>query len=160
MRRFDTLCRVDHSAGDMFRLVADVERYPEFVPLCTGLLIRDRLAAGDSEVLTCTMSVGYKAVQESFGCEVVLHAQAQEITVRYLSGPFRALDNRWRFLAQTSGACDVHFFIAYEFRNMAFQLLAGAVFDRAFGRFVEAFRERADQVYGAPPAVRTSIVKP
>lgn len=149
MRRFETVCRVAHSADDMFRLVADVERYPEFVPLCTALNIRDRQMRNGDEVLICAMSVGYKAIAESFACEVRLRQQAQEVEVSYLSGPFRKLENRWHFTPAGEGACDVHFFIAYEFRSTTFQLLAGAVFDRAFGKFVDAFRARADKIYGA-----------
>ena len=148
MRRFETECRVAHSADNMLRLVADVERYPEFVPLCTGLQIRDRRMRDEAEILTCAMSVGYKSIAESFTCEVSVLEAERQIDVRYLSGPFKRLDNRWRFEPLGASACEIHFFIAYEFRSMAFQLLAGAVFDKAFSRFVDAFRARADEVYG------------
>ena len=150
MRRFETVCRVRHSAENMFALVANVETYPQFVPLCEGLNIRARAPAADgSEVLTCDMTVGYKAIQETFTSEVTLQPQARRILVSYVSGPFRSLDNRWTFRPQPDGGCEIDFFIAYEFRSMAFQLLAGAVFDRAFAKFVDAFRTRADDVYGA-----------
>ena len=148
MRRFDTTRQVHHSAENMFALVADVERYPEFVPLCSGLRIIRRSEQDDAEILICDMTAAYKAFSETFRCQVMLKDDHSMIHVKYLDGPFRTLDNIWSFAPTASDQCDVRFFIEYEFRSRALQLVAGAVFDRGFQKFAGAFETRADQVYG------------
>ncbi len=136
----------------MFDLVADVERYPEFLPLCRSLVIRRRstLPTGE-EVLVADMQVGFKAIRESFTSRVTLNRPQQVITSEYIDGPFRELDNRWTFVDRPPGdgsaGSTVTFFIAYEFRNRMLSLLMGSMFDGAFRRFAEAFEHRADQVY-------------
>jgi len=148
MRRFETTRRVRHSARNMFDLVGDVERYPEFVPLCSHLRIRDRQEDDEHTVLICDMTAAYKAFSDTFACQVTLKGDNSAIMVKYLDGPFRSLDNVWRFEALDETSCNVGFFIEYEFRSRALQLVAGAVFDRAFEKFAEAFEARADRVYG------------
>ena len=156
MPSFRTKRRVRHSALDMFELVADVEKYPLFVPLCTGLKVRKRATEADGrEVLTADMSVGYKAIRETFTSKVTLDRSNLVILVEYLDGPFSKLDNRWTFIdapstpgAEERKACDVEFFIDYEFRSRMLGLLMGTMFDTAFRRFAEAFERRADIVYG------------
>ena len=148
MPQFTTRRRVKHTAEDMFDLVADVERYPEFVPLCRELRVRRRNAGeGGTEVLVADMTVAYKLIRETFTSRVTLDRPKLEIGVQYLNGPFRNLDNRWRFRA-VDESCDVEFYIAYEFRSRTLGLLMGTVFDTAFRRFAAAFEARADQVYG------------
>jgi coenzyme Q-binding protein COQ10 len=137
----------------MFALVADVERYPEFVPLCEDLRITAREATDDGEILTADMTVAYKMFQETFTSKVTLKPSAPEVLVEYLSGPFRHLENRWTFKELSGGQSEICFFIAYEFRSRALQLIAGAVFDRAFRRFAQAFEQRADAVYGRPAGI-------
>ena len=142
---------VAHSAQEMFDLVADVERYPEFVPLCDDLQILRRTATGDgTETLVARMRVGYKAISETFTSRVELDRAKLEIRVEYVDGPFRHLVNRWSFREAKSGkGSEVDFFIDYEFRSIALRLLMGQLFDKAFRRFVSAFEARADAVYGA-----------
>jgi len=153
MPQFSTTRRVQHSAADMFDLVADVERYPEFVPLCRSLVVRRRTRDGTGrEVIVVDMSIAYKLIRETFTSRVTLDRQNQEILVEYLEGPFQRMNNRWRFRGVSEHACEVEFFIAYEFRSRALGLVMGAVFDAAFRRFAAAFERRADQVYGAQPA--------
>lgn len=137
----------------MFALVADVERYPEFVPLCEGLKVRSRKPDGDAEVIIATMAVGYKMFRESFTSRVTLKPTQNEILVSYLDGPFRHLENRWVFTPLGANSCEIHFYLAYEFRSRTLQALMGAVFDRAFRKFAEAFEARADEIYGSaePP---------
>lgn len=154
MPTFRTKRRVRHSASDMFDLVADVEKYPLFLPLCTGLRIRKRTADAEGrEVLTADMSVGYKAIRETFTSRVTLDRSKLIISVEYLDGPFSKLDNRWTFIDMPAAgmdqkpACDVDFFIDYEFRSRMLGLLMGTMFDTAFRRFAEAFERRADLVY-------------
>lgn len=143
--------RVPHAPQKMFDLVADVERYPEFLPLCTGLKVLRRVPDGeDRESLVAEMSIGYKAISERFTTKVTLDRAARAIHVSYVNGPFRYLENRWEFRPDGEG-CAVHFAIDYEFRSMALGLVMGAMFDRAFRRFTDAFETRADTVYGRRP---------
>jgi coenzyme Q-binding protein COQ10 len=147
MRKFETVRTVAHSAEKMFDLVADVERYPEFVPLCASLRVIEETREGDSRIRIADMSVAYKALSETFRCKVTENPGENQIIVRYLTGPFKSLNNVWTFEGRGDNSSDVRFYIAYEFRSRMFQLIAGAVFDRAFSKFAEAFEERADQVY-------------
>jgi len=133
----------------MFDLVADVERYPEFVPLCQSLKIRQRTPRDDgTEVVVADMTVSFKLVREAFTSEVTLDRPNLKIAVRYLRGPFSSLENRWTFEPKGETACDVGFYIAYEFKSRMLGLLMGSMFDAAFGRFSAAFEKRADVVYG------------
>ena len=133
----------------MFDLVADVERYPEFVPLCHQLKVRQRTTKPDgTEVVVADMTVSFKLVKETFTSEVTLDRPNLKIIVRYLRGPFSNLENRWTFESKGDNVCDVGFFIAYEFKSRMLALLMGSMFDAAFGRFSAAFEKRADQVYG------------
>jgi coenzyme Q-binding protein COQ10 len=133
----------------MFDLVADVERYPEFVPLCRGLKVRKRSTEGEGvEVLVADMTVAYKLVREAFRSRVTLERPKLQILVEYLEGPFSHLENRWSFVPTGESVCEVEFFIDYEFRSRTLGLLMGAMFDAAFRRFAAAFERRADQIYG------------
>ncbi|WP_421723628.1 type II toxin-antitoxin system RatA family toxin [Bauldia sp.] len=150
MPHFTTMRRVGHSATDMFDLVADIEAYPRFVPLCESLVVRSRREDGDREILVATMTIAYKLIRESFTTKVVLDRKALLIRAEYLDGPFSRLENVWRFEPHGRGDCVVHFNIDYEFRSTPLRLLMGTVFDRAFRKFTQAFESRADDVYGAP----------
>ena len=149
----------------MFGLVADIERYPEFVPLCRTMRVRRRTQLGDREVVVAEMTVAYKLIQESFTSRVTLDRERLTILVEYLDGPFRRMENRWVFrtVADRAGedaggagqagagqaVCDVEFFISYEFRSRTLGLLMGTMFDTAFRRFASAFEHRADAVFGS-----------
>ena len=148
MRRFRTTRRVQHSADEMFDLVADVERYPQFLPLVAGLRTRKRTDHPDgTTTLICDMTVAYKLIRETFTCRVGLDRANLKIRAEYIDGPFRELDNRWSFKPLSEDACEVEFYIAYEFKSRTLGLLLGAMFDMTFRRFAEAFERRADQVY-------------
>lgn len=148
MPTFTTRRIVAHGPAAMFDLVADIERYPEFLPLCEALEVRTRHKEADgTELITARMTVGYGPIRESFLSRVRLDRANQVILVDYLDGPFRSLENRWTFRDHAKGA-EVEFFIAYEFKSLALQLLMGAMFDTAFRRFQTAFEERANRVYG------------
>ena len=149
MPRFSNKRRVQHRADQMFDLVADVERYPEFVPLCSALKVRRRNTQGDgTEIIVADMTVSFKLVKETFASEVTLDRANRKILVRYLQGPFSSLENRWTFEPKGEEACDVGFFIAYEFKSKMLATLMGAMFDAAFTRFSGAFEKRADMIYG------------
>ncbi len=152
MPELSTTRRVRHAASQMFDLVADVERYPEFVPLCQSLRVRKRIKEHGKEIIVADMTVAYKLVRETFTSRVTLDRSNLEILVEYLEGPFRRLQNTWSFRSVESRLSDVTFFIAYEFRSRTLGLLMGAVFDAAFRRFATAFERRADQVYGTQAA--------
>lgn len=154
MPSFRTSRIVRHSARQMFALVADVETYPDFVPLCLGtrLLKRGPGVREGTELVVAEMRVGYKAIRETFTSRVTLDAAKLEIFVEYVDGPFRRMQNRWDFRDEPAPAngglrSRVDFFIDYEFRSRAFGLLMGVMFDTAFRRFAQAFEERADHVY-------------
>jgi coenzyme Q-binding protein COQ10 len=153
MPQFSTKRRVQHSAPEMFDLVADVEHYPQFLPLCRSLSVRKRSTdAAGRDVIVADMTVAYKFVRETFTSRVTLDRAKLEILVEYLEGPFRKMNNRWSFRAAGERACDVEFFLAYEFRSRTLALLMGSVFDAAFRRFAAAFERRADEIYGRRPA--------
>ncbi|THV25224.1 type II toxin-antitoxin system RatA family toxin [Peteryoungia ipomoeae] len=147
MPQFETRRLVKHSPYRMYSLVADVERYPEFLPLCEALNIRSRRERDGKELLLADMTVGYKAIRETFTTQVLLTPAERAIDVKYIEGPFRYLDNRWRFEETADGGCAVQFFIDYEFKNRILGALMGSMFDRAFRMFSEAFEARADKIY-------------
>jgi coenzyme Q-binding protein COQ10 len=148
MPSFSTTRRVRHSADDMFALVADVERYPEFVPLCRSLKVRSRAPGPNgTEVVVADMTVAYKLIHETFTSKVTLDRENRKIFVEYLRGPFSRMKNRWEFHTLENAGCKIEFFIEYEFRSRTFGLLMGAVFDTAFRRFADAFERRADAVF-------------
>jgi len=154
MPSFRTTRQVRHSPLEMFNLVADVERYPEFLPLCEDLRIRRRAKSDDGiETLVAEMSVGYKAIRETFATRVTLDQPRLRILVEYVEGPFSYLENRWTFKPAPAG-CAVEFYISYEFKSFALRMLMGAMFEHAFRKFAEAFEERADVIYGRQRAAR------
>ena len=133
----------------MFDLVADIKKYPEFVPLCSAMTVKSRNEKDDGTiVLVADMTVAYKIIHETFTSRVTLDRPNLRIFVEYLSGPFKRMHNRWTFHSAGDGACDVEFFITYELKSRALAMLMGAMFDTAFRRFAVAFEQRADAVYG------------
>lgn len=148
MPRFSTTRRVRHPASDMFDLVADIEHYPEFVPLCRGVKVGQRRTVGEGiETLRSEMTVAYKVISETFVTRVTLDKPRLQIHVHYLEGPFRELENRWTFRPRGEQASEVEFFISYEFRSRMLGLVMGSMFDTAFRKFADAFERRADAVF-------------
>lgn len=154
MKSFRARRRVNFSAAQMFALVADVEAYPKFVPLCEGMRVRRRTAPSEGvEVILAEMEVGFKAICERYTSRVTCDRNKLEILVEYVDGPFKKLENRWSFRDEPAGEGDgarstVEFFIAYEFRSKALGLVMGAMFDSAFQKYADAFVKRAAEVYG------------
>jgi len=148
MPQFSTKRPVRHAAAGMFDLVADVERYPEFVPLCRGLKVRHRKRTPDGrEILVAEMTVAYKFINETFTSRVTLDRAKLRIGVEYLDGPFSRLENHWTFHSTGEHSCEIEFFISYEFRSRTLALLMGSMFEVAFRRYAAAFEQRADQVF-------------
>lgn len=152
MPEFKTRRRVRHAAIEMFELVGDVERYPEFVPLCAGMRVRSRTEKDGKTVVVAVMTIAYKVIHQSFTSRVTLDRENLSIYVDYLDGPFSRMHNRWIFRPVTDDSCDVEFFIDYEFRSRTFAMLAGTVFDTVFRRMAAAFEQRADRIYGQETA--------
>jgi coenzyme Q-binding protein COQ10 len=153
MPRFETTRPVRHAAETMFDLVADIERYPEFVPMCERLAVRRRAESGEGVTqLLADMTIGYKMIRETFTTRVTIDRPRLRIAVEYVDGPFRHLENRWTFLPRADGGADVAFFIDYEFRSRTFQMLAGAVFEKVFRKMAEAFEARADALARRNPS--------
>ncbi len=152
MPKFETIRQVRHSPEEMFALVADVERYPEFLPMCERLVVRSRREREGITMIVADMTVGYKALSETFTSQVVLRPDHNRIDVRTVEGPFKRLENHWNFEPTPDGGTTVRFRIEYEFKSRLLATIVGSMFDRAFRMFAEAFEKRADAVYGAAPA--------
>ncbi len=135
---------VPYSAAEMFALVADVERYPDFIPWCVALRVVER---GDKRLLA-DMVVAYRVFRERFRSRVTLDPEAGRITAEYVDGPFRTLKNEWTFRDRAEGGSSIDFLIDFEFRNFLLQATAQTVFDKAFARMADAFVARAKAVYG------------
>jgi len=138
-----------YSQEQLFALVADVERYPEFLPWCVAARIRSR----DENVLTADLVIGFKMVRERFTSRVTL-GRPDRIDVEYTEGPLRYLNNHWGFEPK-EGGCVIDFFVDFEFKSMILQKLIGALFNEATRRMVGAFETRAHALYGpgGPQAV-------
>ncbi|WP_208441975.1 type II toxin-antitoxin system RatA family toxin [Bartonella raoultii] len=151
MPTFTTHRRIAHSAREMFDLVADVESYPEFLPMCEALIIRSRKEYEEKTLLLADMIVGYKVIREIFTTQVFLQPKKNLIEVKYIDGPFKYLENHWAFHdIENSNSCNVEFFIDYEFKSKMLKLVMGSMFDIAFHKFTDAFEMRAHQIYGPP----------
>jgi coenzyme Q-binding protein COQ10 len=144
---------VPYRCEQLFDLVADVGRYPEFLPWLIGANVRSRT---ETELLA-DLTVGFGPFREGFTSRVALQRPSL-IRVRYENGPFRYLTNQWRFLPETSG-CRVDFFVDFEFRSRILQAAIGVVFNEAVRRMVNAFLKRARDVYG-PPTATISVTPP
>ena len=153
MPKFQTTRRVSHSPDHMYALVADVEKYPEFLPLCKALNVHSRRKHDSREILVADMTVGYKAMRETFTTQVLLTPEENSIGVKYLDGPFRYLTNEWKFVAAGRSGSEVKFFIDYEFKSSILSAIMGTMFERSFCMFAEAFEKRADVIYGLAKTV-------
>ncbi len=133
-----------HSPEQLFDLVADVERYPLFLPWCIGARIRSRR----ENVVVADLIIGFKGIREKFTSEVTLDRPGMRVDVAYRDGPFKYLNNHWIFNARPDGGCEIDFFVDFEFRSRLLQKVIGLLFNEAVRRMVSAFEARADQLYG------------
>lgn len=144
--------RLPYSAQQIYDLVADVARYPEFLPWTAAARIRARKPlAGRSEgaeVMEADLVISFKVFRERFGSRVTLLPAEGRIETEYLDGPFRFLHSYWEVEDRPEGGCEVRFFVEFEFRNALMQKIIGVVFDEAMKRVVGAFERRADALYG------------
>lgn len=142
---------VPFTAEQMYALIADVGSYPEFLPWCAAARVHETrpLPDGSGEVMDADLVVSFKVYRERFGSRVTLRPEARTIDVEYLQGPFRYLQNHWRFEPHAGGGCEVDFFVDFEFRSAILQRLIGLVFHEAMQRIVRAFEKRAATLYGS-----------
>ena len=141
-----------YTAEQMFDLVADVARYPEFLPWVVATRVRNRTDDG----MEADMLVGFKAIREKFTSRVLLD-RPHTVKVHYVDGPLRDLDNNWTFRPAGDGACEIGFTVDFTFKNMMFEALAGQYIDRAFRKMVAAFEERAAALYGSSSSSADSV---
>ena len=143
-----------YSADQMYALIADVGSYPQFLPWCAAARIRDTrpLPDGSGTVTDADLIISFKVYRERFASRITLRPEARTIDVEYLDGPFRYLNNHWKFDPRGPNHCEVDFFVDFEFRSAILQKLIGLVFNEAMHRIVRAFEKRAEALYG----VRTS----
>ncbi|MBN9544076.1 MAG: type II toxin-antitoxin system RatA family toxin [Alphaproteobacteria bacterium] len=133
---------VPYTADVMYAVVADVERYPEFLPWVVALRIKSRAHEGPREILTAEMAVGYRALRERYTSKVILDPAARIIDVVAIEGPFHRLENHWRFTPDISGS-RVDFAVAFEFSNRLLQAAAGSAFAKVLTKMTDAFEARA-----------------
>lgn len=126
----------------MFAIVADVERYPEFVPWCAGTRVLERGREGDHDVMLAETLIGYRALRERYTSRVVLDPAAGTVDVTQTKGPFRVLENHWRFTPQGEG-CRVDFSIVFEFKNPVLGMIAAGALGHVMSRMTDAFEGRA-----------------
>jgi len=139
--------RLPYTPQQMYQLVADVARYPEFLPWCAAARIRSRRPQGAAEVMEADLVISFKVFRERFGSRVTLWPDDMSIDTEYLDGPFRYLQSNWRF-RPAEGGCEVEFFVDFEFRNKVLQGVIGVVFHDAMQRIVRAFERRAAELHG------------
>jgi len=135
-----------YSQKQLFDLVAAVDRYPEFLPWCSAARITRR----EGNRFHADLIVRFKMFQERFGSKVTLHPH-ELIDVEYVNGPFRYLNNHWRFIEAEDGGCIIDFYVDFEFKSKMLQKLIGLLFNEAVSRMVGAFETRARELYGDRP---------
>ena len=136
--------RLPYSQARLFDLVANIERYPEFLPWCVACRVTRR----DGDVISGDLAVGFRMFRETFASRVTL-TRPDRIDVEYVDGPFRFLKNHWRFIAEGPSSTTIDFFIDFEFRSKLLAVAIGPLFDEAVRRMVGAFEKRADALYGS-----------
>jgi coenzyme Q-binding protein COQ10 len=141
--------RLGYRPEQLFDLVADIERYPEFLPWCIGARIRER----SEKLVIADLIIGFKMIRERFTSRVDLDRPNLAIDVTYADGPFKHLSNRWRFEPTAEGGCIIDFYVEFEFRSLVLQKLIGVLFHEAVKRMVAAFETRARALYGSPTAL-------
>lgn len=141
--------RLPYSAQQMYDLVADVARYPEFLPWNAAARIRSRRPVEGGEVMEADLVISFKVFRERFGSRVTLLPGDRRILTEYLDGPFKYMKSTWAFRDLDEQGCEVEFFVDFEFRNAILQGIIGLVFNDAMQRIVRAFERRAAELYGA-----------
>lgn len=137
-----------YRADQMFALVADVARYPEFLPWTAAARIRSRSPIEGGELMEADLVISFKVFRERFGSRVTLLPGQNRILTEYIDGPFKHLKSVWTFADRPEGGCEVGFEVDFEFRNAILAGIIGLVFNEAMQRVVRAFESRAKALYG------------
>ena len=127
----------------LYNLVSDVEKYPDFLPWCIALRVRSR----EVKMINADMIIGFKFFREKFTTHVTLNPP-RRIDVEYLDGPFKYLNNHWIFKPIDDGACEIDFYVDFEFKSILLQKSIGAVFNESVQKMINAFEARAHHIYG------------
>lgn len=135
-----------YTPEQLFTLVIEVEKYPEFLPWC----VASRVTSREEGAFYADLVIGYKMVRERFSSKVTI-TEPDHIHIEYLDGPMRHLSNHWRFIREPDESCTIDFFVDFEFKNRFFQNLMGLFFEKAVRKMVEAFEVRATELYGDSP---------
>lgn len=154
MTKHTATADVPYTAQQMYALVADVERYPEFLPWCLALRVVSQSLHEGGGKLTADMVVAYKVFREKFRTEVLFDEVHKRIDTYYIDGPFKRLHNNWIFTDLPDGGSRVEFHIDFEFNNRILQATARAVFEKAFLRMSDAFVDRARTIYGSAKPIQ------
>ncbi|MBF0447498.1 MAG: type II toxin-antitoxin system RatA family toxin [Magnetococcales bacterium] len=134
--------RVPYTAQQMYDLVVDMDRYPEFIPW----LAKSRKYDETPDHFMSEMTISFKGLRENFKTRDVV-VPGKKITISNVSGPFQHLESEWRFSDAPNGGCDIDFFIDFRFKSRLIELALGPVFGEASKRMVDAFKTRADEIY-------------
>ncbi|WP_170480252.1 type II toxin-antitoxin system RatA family toxin [Ruegeria arenilitoris] len=137
-----------YTAQQMYELVGDVSRYPEFLPWCAAARIRRTYSIGEGMVMEADLVISFKVFRERFGSRVTLYDWKKKIDTEYLDGPFKYMRSDWQFEDAPEGGCNVSFHVDFEFKNAVLQGIIGVVFNEAMHRIVRAFEQRAAELYG------------
>jgi coenzyme Q-binding protein COQ10 len=140
---------VPYTVDHMYDVVADVERYPEFLPWVVALRVKSRMLEGQKEVLLAEMAVGYRALRERYTSRVTLDPVARSVDVVAIEGPFHRLENHWRFTPEEN-VTRVDFVVAFEFSNRLLQAAAGSAFEKVLLKMTDAFEARAASLSRSP----------
>ena len=138
--------QMPYKAEQMYDLVADIGKYPEFLPWCTGARIRSEREIEGGCIVDADLIISFKMFRERFTSRVTLHPENHKIEVEYLDGPFKYLVNYWHFIPSETG-CTADFHVDFEFKSKVLQALIGVVFGEAMRRIVKAFEDRAKALY-------------
>ena len=138
---------VKYSKDQMFDLVADIDRYDEFLPWCNNSKIINTSIKDDIKIVIADLEIGYDQFVYTYRSEVKLHKDKSEINVRNLDGPFKYLENNWKFVTVNESECEIQFKIDFELNIALFDILMRKFFDLAFQKMVDAFISRANEIY-------------
>lgn len=140
--------RLPYTARQMYDLVADVDKYPEFLPWCAAARVRQTEPEAYGTLMEADLVISFKVFRERFGSRVELHENDMKIITQYIDGPFKYLKSVWTFRDLDEGGSEVAFCVDFEFRNFVLQRAIGLVFNQAMQRIVTAFESRAAALYG------------
>jgi coenzyme Q-binding protein COQ10 len=135
---------IPYTAQQIYELVADIDKYPQFLPWCSAA----RIISKNDDMILAELTIGYKKIKESFTSRVHLDQENKAIYVAYVSGPLRALRNEWIFTDLPDKSCQVDFFVHFEFSSRILSHLMDLFFDVAFKKMVNSFEIRAKEIYG------------